>query len=625
MPSELTPEQQIEALRECLRRHEHLYYVLDAPQLTDAEYDLRMNRLRALESGHPELITPDSPTQRVGGKPRDGFVKTPHSRPMLSLDNAYSEVDLRAWDARVRDALPSSEQTRYVCELKLDGLSLALLYAPSARRLRPMQRGITRGDGTIGEDVTSNVRTIRSVPLRVSASKLQAGGPAHQLRSARRGRHAPCRLPQTQPGARGPGPGRPAANPRNAAAGTIRTLEPNIVAQRRLDFYAYFLLHGEKEVGAPSIPSSLRDGWDTSQSAALAALRTAGFRVNSHATTVDSIDEVLAFIANADSLRDSLGYEIDGVVIKVDSTAQQRRLALLARRRAGPLPISSPRAPLSPRSRTFSSRLAAPANSRRLRRSRLCKSAVQRSAAQHCIMQTRSRVSASTSETSSRSSAEATSSQRSSPSSKTPNTREAAEEIVFPTRCPVCTSALVRAEGEVDWRCVNANCPARLEEHLRHFGSRNAMNIEGLGEASRAILVIRLRTKPSATTTDAEPDEAIAETPHPKCPCALSLDEYSLPKNNNSPSSVSVKNPQALLDEIEGSKNAPLNRVMLGLGIRLLASERRSSCSSFRLNERTLAKDAIAGRRLLENRMKLGHALPCVRLLPNRKMWTMIA
>src|SRR3984957_3758085 len=153
-------KKKIEALREELRHHEHLYYVLDAPEITDAEYDARMNRLKALEAEHPELITPDSPSQRVGGKPRDGFVKTPHSRPMLSLDNAYNETDLRAWDQRVRDALPSTDRVRYVCELKLDGLSLALHYAPARDGSAHLQRGLTRGDGTIGEDVTTNVRTI---------------------------------------------------------------------------------------------------------------------------------------------------------------------------------------------------------------------------------------------------------------------------------------------------------------------------------------------------------------------------------------------------------------------------------------------------------------------------------
>ena len=318
MASELTPEQQIEALREEIRHHEHLYYVLDAPEMTDAEYDARMNRLRALEAEHPELITPDSPTQRVGGKPRDGFVKTPHSRPMLSLDNAYNEAELRAWDQRVRDALPSTDQVRYVCELKLDGLSLALHYAPAPDGSAQLQRGLTRGDGTIGEDVTSNVRTIRSVPLRVSRRSWAAGLPAgFEVRGEVVLPQAAFRKMNEEREAQGLAP---AVNPRNAAAGTIRTLEPSIVAQRQLDFYAYFLLHGDSESEQPGetlLPT---------QTAALEALRTAGFRVNTHATTVDSIDQVLGFIANAEALRDSLGYEIDGVVIKVDSTAQQRRL-----------------------------------------------------------------------------------------------------------------------------------------------------------------------------------------------------------------------------------------------------------------------------------------------------------
>src|SRR6185437_11442390 len=173
MKAELNPDQQIQALRDELRHHEHLYYVLDRPELTDAQYDALMNRLKQLEAEHPDLVTADSPTQRVGGKPREGFVKTPHSRPMLSLDNAYNEEELRAWDQRVREALPSAEAVRYVCELKLDGLSLALHYSPSADGSARLERGITRGDGTIGEDVTSNVRTIRSVPLRVAPSRLK--------------------------------------------------------------------------------------------------------------------------------------------------------------------------------------------------------------------------------------------------------------------------------------------------------------------------------------------------------------------------------------------------------------------------------------------------------------------
>src|SRR5271154_6409313 len=300
---------QIQSPRDKIVHHEHLYYVLDAPVLSDAQYDALMNRLKALEAEHRDLITADSPTQRVGGKPAEGFLKTPHSRPMLSLDNAYDEADLRAWHQRIQDALPSTEQLRYVCELKLDGLSLALHYEPGPKGSAHLARGLTRGDGTIGEDVTSNVRTIKSIPLSISAQKLAAANlPAtFEVRGEVVLPQAAFEKLNEEREAAGLAP---AANPRNAAAGTIRTLEPNIVAQRRLDFYPYSLL----EAGDYLLPF---------QSQSLEALRIAGLRVNPHAATVDSIDAVLDFIAKAEPLRDTLGYEIDGVVIKLDSTAQQ--------------------------------------------------------------------------------------------------------------------------------------------------------------------------------------------------------------------------------------------------------------------------------------------------------------
>ncbi len=241
--------------------------------------------------------------------------------PMLSLDNAYNEEELRAWAERVVGGLALAESVRYVCELKLDGLSLALQYEAGARGVATLKTGVTRGDGTIGEDVTTNVRTIRSVPLHVSAKKLeQAGLPAEfEVRGE-------VVLPQKafermneERVAQGMAP---AANPRNAAAGTIRTLEPNIVAQRRLELFAYFLLRGASAGEAAGEPLL------ASQSAALQALRDAGFLVNPHARTVDSIDAVLTFIAEADAMRDGLPYEIDGVVIKVDAIAQQKRLGL---------------------------------------------------------------------------------------------------------------------------------------------------------------------------------------------------------------------------------------------------------------------------------------------------------
>ncbi len=315
-------KKRVEELREQLRHHEHLYYVLDAPEISDAEYDVLMNELRAIEAAHPEMVTPDSPTQRVGGKPKEGFVKVAHSRPMLSLDNAYSEEELRDWDRRARQ-LAGGADIAYMCELKLDGLSLALQYEVSGRDgAAHLLRAITRGDGSIGEDVTTNVRTIKSVPLMVPAAKLKVAG--LEENSEARGfevrgeammpRSAFLRLNQEreQQGLA------PAANPRNAAAGTIRTLEPNIVAQRRLDFYAYFLLRDGEEL----LPL---------QSQALDALVTVGFRVNPKRRLVHSMDEVLGFIAEADAMRDGLGYEIDGVVIKVDSRAQQQQLGFTGR------------------------------------------------------------------------------------------------------------------------------------------------------------------------------------------------------------------------------------------------------------------------------------------------------
>jgi DNA ligase (NAD+) len=584
MSHEHTPEQQIEALREELRHHEHLYHVMDAPQISDAEYDRLMNRLRALEAAHPELVTPDSPTQRVGGKPSNGFVKTPHSRPMLSLDNAYSEADLHAWDTRVREALLSSEPVRYVCELKLDGLSLALLYTPLRDGSAHLQRGLTRGDGTVGEDVTSNVRTIRSIPLRISQAKLQAAGlPASfEVRGEVVMSQAAFRKLNQEREAQGLAP---AANPRNAAAGTIRTLEPNIVAQRRLDFYAYFLLHDNDSgvpittSGAPSIPHSLRDGWESTQSAALASLRTAGFRVNSHATTVDSVDEVLAFIANAETLRDSLGYEIDGVVIKVDSTAQQRRLGFTGKAprwaiaykfaaRAGITRLErvdfqvgrtgklTPVAVLTPVfiGGTTVSRATLHNADEIARLGVRVGDFVQVERGGDVIPKIVCVI-------------------------EDAQHPRGCEEIVFPTHCPVCGTALVRAEGEVDWRCINANCPARLREQLRHFGSRGVMNIEGLGDAMVAQLLGQKIEEASASLDEeqAAVADAASSAQHSSADparkvlvCTIS-DLYRLTKEDLlTLDRVGEKSAQSLLDEIERSKKAGLARVMLGLGIRFV-------------------------------------------------------
>jgi DNA ligase (NAD+) len=614
MPSQRTPAQQIEALREDLRRHEHLYYVLDAPELTDADYDARMNRLRALESVHPSLVTPDSPTQRVGGKPRDGFVKTPHSRPMLSLDNAYSEADLRAWDTRLRESLPSAEVVRYVCELKLDGLSLALLYAPARDGSAHLQRGLTRGDGAIGEDVTTNVRTIRSVPLSVSAAKLRTAGlPASfEVRGEVILPHAAFRKLNEEREAQGLAP---AANPRNAAAGTIRTLEPNVVAQRRLDFYAYFLLHGESAMGAPSttlgapsttlgapstalgapsIQRSLLDGWDSTeraqpgetllatQSATLESLRTAGFHVNAHATTVDSIDQVLAFINSTEGLRDSLGYEIDGVVIKVDSTAQQRRLGFTGRapRWAIAYKFAARAAITQLKSVDFQvGRTGKITPVAGLAPVLIGGTTVSRATLHNADEITRLGV---------RIGDFVHVERGGDVIPKIVSVVEdvqhprGTEEIVIPTHCPECASALVRAEGEVDWRCVNANCPARLREELLHFAARNAMNIEGLGDALVAQFLGQNPStdlaadneeqslSPAITKLQASADSTSDTTVRVPLVHTLS-DLYTLTREDLLQlDRMGEKSAQSLLDEIEQSKRAGLARLLFALGIRFV-------------------------------------------------------
>jgi len=569
---ETNPAQQIEALRALLRHHEHLYYVLDQPEWTDAQYDRRMNELKALEAAHPELVTPDSPTQRVGGKPKEGFVKVAHSRPMLSLDNAYNEAELRAWAERVQGGLAVGETPRYVCELKLDGLSLALQYEPGSNGAAVLRSGVTRGDGAIGEDVTGNVRTIRSVPLQASAAKLAAAGLPQDFEV--RGEVV---LPQAafeKMNAERVAAGlAPAVNPRNAAAGTIRTLEPNIVAQRRLEFFAYFLLH-EGDFFLPD------------QTDALAALRTLGFRVNPHTKTVQSLDEVLAFIAETETLRDGLSYEIDGVVIKVDSVAQQRRLGFTGKAprwaiaykfparaaitrlddvlfqvgRTGKVTPVAALAPVFIGGTTVTrATLHNPDEIARLGVRIGDFVSVERGG--DVIPKITEVVD------------DATHPRR-------------GREIVFPTHCPRCAEALLRAEGEVDLRCVNASCPARLEEELRHFASRGVMNIEGMGEAMVAQLLGHALAEVSEAT------EAPANTGvSPLRPSASGRDDTSSVESAAEPTRdalvhsiadvyqltreqlltlerVGEKTADALLAEIEASKKQPLHRVLLGLGIR---------------------------------------------------------
>ncbi|HEY0795030.1 MAG TPA: NAD-dependent DNA ligase LigA [Acidisarcina sp.] len=537
----------IEHLREEIRHHEYQYYVLDSPEIADAEFDLLMRSLKQLEAAHPELVTADSPTQRVGGKPLAGFNKLAHSRPMLSIDNVNSEEELREWDARVRSlatSLPGANpgkdnEVSYVCEYKLDGLSMALHYRGAAGpesndKSSHLQRALTRGDGSIGEDVTSNVRTIRSVPLSVSAKKLAAANlpTGFEVRGEVVMPAAAFLRWNEEREAAGLAP---AANPRNGAAGTIRTLEPNLVAQRRLDFYAYFALKPDG--------TNLFDD----QAEALDALSTAGFRVNPHREAIRDIDRVLGFIARAEEQRVGLGYEIDGVVIKVASTALQQRLGYTGR------------APRWAVAYKFSARSAVTrVEDIRVQVGRTGKltpvailtpvsiggTTVARATLHNADEIARLNLKIGDLVTVERGGDVIPKVVEVVP--RKDDDPHARHDFHFPTHCPVCNSEIVRAEGEVDHRCVNVDCPARLSESLLHFASRKVMNIEGLGEAVATQLLEQGFVK------------SIADLYSLDEPALLSLER------------IGEKTAQALLAQIEQSKRNPLKRVLFGLGIRFV-------------------------------------------------------
>jgi len=467
---------EIAALRAALRHHERLYYVLDAPEISDAEYDGMMRRLKELEDAHPEFDTPDSPTKRVGGAVREGFVKVRHSSPMLSLDNALNEGELADFDGRVRELL-SGEPYSYVAELKLDGLSMAVQYENGR-----LKQAITRGDGQVGEDVTDNARTIRSLPLVVESPwpKFEVRGEVLMSRTAFERLNAE----------------RAAAgldlykNPRNSAAGSLRILDTAQTASRKLDYFTYFLLVD----GQPALPSH----W-----ANLMKLRELGFKVNPNIAQAAGLDDLLAFCREWGERRESLTYEIDGVVAKVDSVEQQRRLGWTAKSprwaiafkftarqaetvlenievQVGRTGVLTPVARLRPvvvGGVTVSN--ATLHNEDEIARLDLAIGdtvVVERSGdVIPKIVEVRHR----------------------------PADRRA---FHMPDTCPVCGSAVVRAQDEVAWRCLNSSCPARLKESLTHFASRGVMDIDGVGPELIDELVDRglVRTIPDLYRLTAE-------------------------------------------------------------------------------------------------------------------------
>ena len=519
-------EEKIEDLREKIRHHEYRYFALDDPEISDFDFDKLVEQLKKLEAEHPELITPDSPTQRVGGKPREGVVKVAHASPMLSLDNTYNEEELRSWERRVHE-LSGRKDVDYVCELKLDGMSLALVYEDGR-----LVRGVTRGDGTVGEDVTLNIRTVRSIPLFIRKERLiKAGLPSDfEVRGELLMPLAAFKKMNDERDAKGLSL---FANPRNATAGTVRQLDASITAERRLDYFPYILLQNGRT-------------YFDRHSKTLDALEAAGFKVNRNHASAKDMEAVWAFIQEWEGKREKLPYEIDGVVIKVDRTGLQDELGFTGKAprwaiaykyaaRAGITQIEAIRVQVGRTGKLTPVAELAPV---------AIGGTTVRNATLH-NMDEIERLAVKIGDWV----------QVERGGDVIPKVTKVIEDkdhprghktFHMPEKCPVCGTHVVKTEGEVDYRCVNANCPAKLRETILHFASRHVLNIEGMGDALVAQLTERGLVKNVADIYKLTKDDL------------LSLER------------MGDKSAQNVLDEIEASKKLPLERVIFGLGIRFV-------------------------------------------------------
>ena len=515
-----SPASEIQKLRAEIQRHEDLYYLKDAPEISDLEYDRLLEKLHSLEQAHPEFITPDSPTQRVGGRPAEGFPEVVHRRPMLSLDNSYNIDELRAFDERCRK-LADRRSLEYVAELKIDGLSLSLQYEGSV-----LTRGVTRGDGRIGEEVTQNARTIRSVPLRLKAGAKKLEGDVEVRGEV----FIPLDVFQKTNAEREEAGEPRFANPRNAAAGAIRQLDSRLVARRRLDMFAYDLLVDGRKPFATH--------WDS-----LNWLEQAGFRVNPNRQVCTSIEEVIEFANEKEKLRDDLGYEIDGLVVKVNSTALQDDFGATQKAPRWAIAYKYPARQASTKVLSIVvqvGRTGALTPVANLEPVFLAGTTVSRATLHNedeiarlglkigdwVMIEKSGEI-----------------------IPKVLNvikSKRTGKEKPFkpPTHCPVCGGEISRPEGEVVARCVAADCAAQLVGRLLHFASRRAMRIEGLGD----VLAIQL--------TDAGLVKDVGDL------YSLTLEQVAnLPR-------MAKKSATNLLDQIEASKSRDLSNLIYALGIR---------------------------------------------------------
>ncbi|HKW62593.1 MAG TPA: NAD-dependent DNA ligase LigA [Candidatus Acidoferrum sp.] len=516
-------KKEIEELREKLRYHEYRYYVLDEPEISDAAYDRLMERLKELEAAHPELVTADSLTVRVGGAPREGFTTVRHARPMLSLDNAFSYDALREWDRRVREG-SGKEKIEYIAEHKFDGLSISLQYEDGV-----LVRGVTRGDGTTGEEVTPNVKTIRSVPLRVDAAavkkaKLRADFEVRGEVMMTRKAFEALNRQQERIG------GKIFVNPRNSAAGAVRVLDPTITASRKLDFFAYYLLVDGK------VPFS-------KHSESLEALKQLRFRASDDWKLCNGVQAVITYCEDWDAKREKLPYEIDGVVLKVNATAIQNELGYTAKAPRWAIAFKYP----ARQETTVVNNILVNVG----RTGALTPVAVLEPVQVGGVTVSRStlhnmdeidRLGLQIGDT---------------------VLIERAGEVIphvlkvvkpgkdrkpfrMPKNCPECGSAIHHVEGEVAYRCVNAACPAKRKESILHFAGRHAMDVDGLGEKIVDQLVDKGMVKDVADLY-ALKEEEVAEMER-----------------------MAEKSAQNLLEEIEASKKNSLARVIFALGIQFV-------------------------------------------------------
>jgi len=517
-------EERVARLRAEIAEHDRRYYELDDPIISDADYDDLVRELRALEEEHPELVTPDSPTQRVGGRAVTAFAPVEHRVPMMSLDNAFDEDELRAWGERLQRRLAEGDgpvAIRYVCEPKIDGLAVSIRY----ERGRFVQ-GATRGDGRVGEDVTANIATIRQVPARLGPDApevLEIRGEVYMSRPA----FEALNEAQVAAGQR------PFVNPRNAAAGALRQKDPSITASRDLSLWCYQL--GEIQGGPP-----LRTHLET-----LELLSSLGFPVNPEIRAVDSLDEVLEYCRARQAARHELPYEIDGVVVKVDDLALRADLGSTSKAPRWAIAYKFP-----PEERT-TKLLAIEVSVGRTGRATpyavlepvFVGGVTVSQATLHNEDQVRAKDVRPGDTVIVRRAGDVIPEVLGVVLAERP---EGTEPWQFPKDCPVCGSPLVRPEGEADTRCLNVACPARAAGAIEHFASRGAMDIEGLGEQRIQQLMELGLVRDIADIYSIDWD------------VLRPLDGWG---------ETSIRN---LQEAIEASKSKPLSRLLVGLSIRHL-------------------------------------------------------